>query len=86
MSKRDVCNDFKIPLLDILIVIKIKNGRYNFYGKKKEVKPVKTVPELPGINIYYRSSLKDTDFVSYFVPISTSMPLACTAKKLYSLT
>ena len=27
----------------------------------------------------------DTDFVAYFVPISTIMPLACTFNKLYSL-
>ena len=47
---------------------------------------MKTVPELPGINIYYLSSLIDADFVAYFVPISTSMPRACTFKKLYSLT
>ena len=31
------------------------------------------------------SALIDTDFVAYFVPISTSMPLACTFNKLYSL-
>ena len=29
--------------------------------------------------------LIDTNFVAYFVPISISMPLACTFKKLYSL-
>ena len=27
----------------------------------------------------------DTNFVAYFVPISTCTPLACTFKKLYSL-
>ena len=32
------------------------------------------------------SALIDTDFVAYFVPISTIMPLACTFNKLYSLT
>ena len=30
-------------------------------------------------------ALIDTNFVAYFVPISTSTPLACTFKKLYSL-
>ena len=30
-------------------------------------------------------SLIDTNFVAYFVPISTCTPLACTFKKLYSL-
>ena len=37
-------------------------------------------PELPGFNVYYHSSLIDTDFVAYFVPISASMPVACTFK------
>ena len=46
---------------------------------------MKTVPELPGINIYYHSSLIDTDYVAYVVPISTSMHFACTFKKLHSL-
>ena len=57
-----------------------------FFMEKQAVTPVKTVPELPGINIYYHSSLIDTDFAAYFVPISTSMPLACTFKNLNSLT
>ena len=30
-------------------------------------------------------ALIDTNFVAYFVPISTSTPLACTLKKFYSL-
>ena len=57
-----------------------------FMAKTKEATPVKTVPELPGINIYYHSSLLDTDFAPHFVPTSNSMPLACTFKKFYSLT
>ena len=30
-------------------------------------------------------ALIDANFVAYFVPISTSTPLACTFKQLYSL-
>ena len=64
----------------------MKKRAIKFLWQKQEVTPVKTVPELPGINIYYHSSLIDTDCVAYVVPISTSMPLACTFKKLHSLT
>ena len=64
----------------------MKKQSIKFQWQKQEVTPVKTVPELPGFNVYYHSSLIDTDFVAYFVPISTSMPFACTFKKLYSLT
>ena len=40
--------------------------------EKQEVTPVKTIPELPGFNVYYQLSLIDTDCVAYFVPISTT--------------
>ena len=43
---------------------------------------MKTVLESPG---FLCKAFIDTDFVAYFVPISTSMPLACTFNKLYSL-
>ena len=46
---------------------------------------MKTVPELPGINIYYHSSLIDTDCAAYIMPISNSMPLACAFKKLQEI-
>ena len=50
MCKRAVCNYFKRPLLDILIVYNKKNMKKRaiiFLWQKKEVTPVKTVLESP---------------------------------------
>ena len=54
MSKRAVCNNFKRPMLDILIVYdknKYEKTGPKIFKAKTRSTPVKTVPELPGINI-----------------------------------
>ena len=68
--------------MDILIVYnkkREKNGRYNFYGKKKRSNTGENGSRITWIFMYINIlALIDTDFVVYVVPISTSMTLACT--------
>ena len=67
----------------ILIVNNKKNEKraVNFLWQKQKVTTVNQ--NFLEFYVFYHSASIDTDFVAYSVPISTSMPLACTLKKLY---
>ena len=67
----------------LIVLISLKKKRaIKFLWQKQEVTPVKRGNTWIFMYIIILA-LIDTNFVAYFVPISTSTPLACTLK-LYS--
>ena len=70
----------------LIVLISLKKRAIKFLWQKTKSNTCEKGSRTTWIFIYIIIlALIDTNFVAYFVPISTSTPLACTFKKLYSL-
>ena len=70
----------------LIVLISLKKTGDNFFMAKAQSNTGEKGSRNTWIFMYIIIlALIDASFVAYFVPISTSTPLACTFKKLYSL-